>query len=468
MGTKNRDYAVKDIALAHLGRRQVSMAADEMPGLMALRKEYGREKPLAGARIMGSLHMTCETAVLIETLVELGARVRWASSNIFSTNDGAAAAIAQAGIPVFAIKGESLTEYWEFAQKALTWPDGEGPDLIVDDGGDAAVLLHQGYEAEQGKSLDALVATEDGRALKATIKKTLDSDSTFFSRAIKRLRGLSEETTTGVMRLLQLHKEEKLLFPAYNVNDAVTKSKFDNTYGARESLVDAIKRATDIMVAGKSALVCGFGHVGKGAAEALAAHKARVLISEVDPICGLQALMAGYSLVNVEKVLPQVDIIVTATGNKDVITVEHMRQMKDCSILCNIGHFDCEIQMAELNALKGVEREVIKPQTSRYTLPEGHSIYILAEGRLVNLGCATGHPSFVMSTSFTNQVLAQLALWQKKHNIGVFELDKKSDEYVARLHLAKLGGSLTELTSEQANYIGVPQSGPFKENSYRY
>ena len=462
------DYAVKDISQARMGRRLIEMTEDEMPGLMALKSEYGPKKPLKGARIMGSLHMTCETAVLIETLRELGGDIRWASSNIFSTNDAAAAAIAHTGIPVFAIKGESLADYWDFARRAFTWPDGEGPDLIVDDGGDGALFFHQGLAAEkESATLKELDNNDDERALAWAIERALAKDETFFSRAHQRLRGLSEETMAGVMRLLQRNREGKLLVPAYNVNDAVTKSKFDNIYGTRESLVDAIKRATDIMISGKRALVCGFGHVGKGVAEALAAHKARVFISEIDPICGLQALMAGYNLTTVEDVLPQVDIVVTATGNKDVITCDHLSKLKNKAIVCNIGHFDCEIQMNELQE-RAIEREEIKPQVTRYRLPTGCDVYVLAEGRLVNLGCANGHPSFAMSTSFCNQVLAQLKLWQQEHEIDVYELTKKDDEYVASLHLESLGGKLTQLTDTQAKYIGVSAEGPFKEPSYRY
>ncbi|MGC9194743.1 MAG: adenosylhomocysteinase [Syntrophobacteraceae bacterium] len=463
------DFKVKDLALAGYGRREIEMAEHEMPGLMATREKYGPSRPLAGTRIAGSLHMTIQTAVLIETLKVLGADVRWASCNIFSTQDHAAAAIAQTGTPVFAWKGESLEEYWWCTKKALTWPDGSGPNLIVDDGGDATLIIHKGYEAEENPSLlDEPTDNKELQIVNALLKTTLQEDPRFWHRVVSQWRGVSEETTTGVHRLYQMALEGKLLVPAINVNDSVTKSKFDNIYGCRESLVDGIKRATDVMVAGKTAVVCGFGDVGKGSAQALSAHKAQVIITEIDPICALQALMAGYKVMTVEDALPLADIFVTATGNRDVITAEHMIHMKDQAIVCNIGHFDNEIQVDRLNTTPGVEKINIKPQLDKYLFPDGHSIYILAEGRLVNLGCATGHPSFVMSNSFTNQTLAQIDLWTNKREIGVYCLPKELDEEVARLHLTKLGARLTTLKPEQAAYIGVPVQGPFKRDQYRY
>jgi adenosylhomocysteinase len=463
------DYFVKDIKLADWGRKEISIAEKEMPGLMATREKYGPTKPLEGARVMGSLHMTIQTAVLIETLVELGADVRWASCNIFSTQDHAAAAVAAAGIPVFAYKGESLEEYWQFTKRAMTWPDGGGPTLIVDDGGDATLLVHRGYYAEE----DASVVNEptDNKELaivNEVIKKSLSETPDFFHKIVKNIKGVSEETTTGVHRLYQMMEKSELLFPAINVNDSVTKSKFDNIYGCRESLVDGIKRATDVMISGKTALICGYGDVGKGSAESLAGQKAKILVTEIDPICALQACMAGYTVTTVEDALPIADIYVTCTGNCDIITAEHMSKMKDQAIVCNIGHFDNEIQVDALKAWPGIKHTNIKPQVDAYTFPDGHTIYMLAEGRLINLGCATGHPSFVMSNSFTNQTLAQIDLWTKEHEVGVYLLDKKLDEEVAMLHLGKLGAKLTQLTQKQADYIGVPKDGPFKADHYRY
>ncbi len=460
-------YKVADIKLAELGRKLIETEEPEMPGLMQTRAKYGPKKPLAGARIMGSLHMTVETAILIETLKELGADVRWASCNIFSTNDAAAAAIAKTGTPVFAWKGETLAEYWWCTKEAMTWPDGKGPDLIVDDGGDATLLLHLGSRAETDPSAIANPASEEEKALFATIAATLKKSPHWFSRAAANVRGVSEETTTGVHRLYQLEAKGELLFPAVNVNDSVTKSKFDNIYGCRESLVDGIKRATDVMLAGKNAFVCGYGDVGKGCAESLRENHCRVKVSEVDPICALQACMAGFDVCTVQDALKWANIFVTTTGNVDIITAEDMAKMRDQTIVCNIGHFDDEIQVARLMAWPGVKRVNIKPQVDRFTFPDGHSIYLLAEGRLVNLGCATGHPGFVMSNSFTNQCLAQMMLW-KGGVKGVIRLPKTLDEEVARLHLAARGAKLTKLTKRQADYIGVPVNGPFKPDYYRY
>jgi len=463
------DYKVKDIGLADWGRREMAIAEKEMPGLMATRENYGPEKPLQGVRVMGSLHMTIQTAVLIETLVDLGADVRWCSCNIFSTQDHAAAAIAEAGVPVFAWKGETLEEYWWCTKQALTWPDGKGPQLIVDDGGDATLVIHRGYQAEDDPSL--LTRPSDNKELQIIDKLLQETQGVaprFWHDLVSEWKGVSEETTTGVHRLYQMAERGELLVPAINVNDSVTKSKFDNIYGCRESLVDGIKRATDVMISGKIALICGFGDVGKGSAESLAGQRARISVTEIDPICALQACMAGYTVVTVEDALPYADIYVTTTGNKDIITAEHMSRMKDQAIVCNIGHFDNEIQVDALEAWPGVVKETIKPQVDKYTFPDGHSIFLLAEGRLVNLGCATGHPSFVMSNSFTNQVLAQIDLWQNEHEIGVTTLSKKLDEEVARLHLDQLGAKLTTLTQEQAEYIDVPVEGPYKPDWYRY
>ncbi len=463
------EYKIKDIALAAWGRREIEIAEKEMPGLMATRAKYGPAKPFAGARITGSLHMTIQTAVLIETLVDLGADVRWASCNIFSTQDHAAAAIAESGVPVFAWKGESLEEYWWCTQKALTWPDGSGPNLIVDDGGDATLVIHRGHAAEESPELlNEPTGNEELEIVNRLLAEGLKKDSTRWHRIVEQWRGVSEETTTGVHRLYQMHEKGELLVPAINVNDSVTKSKFDNVYGCRESLVDGIKRATDVMISGKIAMICGFGDVGKGSSESLAGQRAQIWVSEIDPICALQACMAGYKVTTVEDALPHADIFVTTTGNFNVITAEHMSRMKDQAIVCNIGHFDNEIQVAALEAWPGVVKTTIKPQVDKFTFPDGHSIYLLAEGRLVNLGCATGHPSFVMSNSFTNQVLAQIDLWQNEHEIGVTTLPKHLDEEVARLHLDKLGAKLTTLTQEQADYIGVPVEGPYKTDWYRY
>lgn len=463
------DYVVADLDLADFGRHEIGMAEHEMPGLMATRRKYGPHKPLAGARVMGSLHMTVQTAVLIETLKELGADVRWASCNIFSTQDHAAAAIAAGGTPVFAFKGETLDEYWEFTKRALTWPDGGGPNLVVDDGGDATLLIHRGYQAEQDPSiLDEPTDNKELAIVNRVIRESLQEDPQFFHRVVEGWKGVSEETTTGVHRLYQMLERGELLVPAINVNDSVTKSKFDNVYGCRHSLIDGINRATDVMISGKIAMICGFGDVGKGSAESLAGQKAQVWVSEVDPICALQAAMAGYKVTTVEDALPYADIYVTATGNRDVITADHMSRMKDQAVICNIGHFDNEIQVAELEGWPGIQRTQIKPQVDAFTFPDGHTIYLLAEGRLVNLGCATGHPSFVMSNSFTNQTLAQIDLWTNPREVGVYVLDKKLDEEVARLHLDKLGAKLTTLTETQAQYLGIAVEGPFKPAHYRY
>ncbi|MBL7219973.1 MAG: adenosylhomocysteinase [Phycisphaerae bacterium] len=463
------DYEVKDISQADFGRIEMSIAEHEMPGLMATRRKYGPDKPLDGARIMGSLHMTIQTAVLIETLKELGADVRWASCNIFSTQDHAAAAIAASGTPVFAWKGETLDEYWDCTLKALTWPGGKGPELIVDDGGDATLMIHRGYAGEENPAiLDEPTGNKELQIVNRVLKGRLAEDPQFWHRAVADWKGVSEETTTGVHRLYQMMEAGKLLAPAINVNDSVTKSKFDNVYGCRESLVDGIKRATDVMVAGKVACVCGYGDVGKGCAETLKNHRARVWVTEIDPICALQACMAGYKVATVEDALAHANIYVTTTGNCDIITAEHMSKMKDQSIVCNIGHFDNEIQVDALREWPGVVHTNIKPGTDMFTFPDGHCIYMLAEGRLVNLGCATGHPSFVMSNSFTNQTLAQIDLWTNQREIGVYCLDKKLDEEVARLHLDQLGAKLTVLSREQADYINVPVEGPYKPDHYRY
>ena len=467
------EYRIKDINLAEFGRRELAIARSEMPGLMAARKKYAPFRPLAGVKIAGSLHMTVQTAVLIETLVELGADVRWASCNIFSTQDHAAAAIAASGIPVFAWKGESLEEYWECTRMALTWPDGSGPDQIVDDGGDATLLIHRGVAVEDDPSLlDAGDRSAESSVVNALLGKMLRDDPGHWHRVAQRVRGVSEETTTGVHRLERMSREKALLFPAINVNDSVTKSKFDNIYGCRHSLTDGIKRALDVMLSGKTVMVCGYGDVGKGCAEAMRNERARVLVSEVDPICALQACMAGFKVCTVEEALPEADCFVTATGNCRIITMDHMRRMKDQAVVCNIGHFDDEIEVGELEKDPGVRKTVIKGSecpVSAFTFPDGHTIYLLAEGRLVNLGCATGHPSFVMSCSFTNQVLAQIDIRNHPERApGVYLLDKKLDEEVARLHLGKLGATLTRLTPEQADYIGVDPDGPYKGENYRY
>jgi len=466
-------HKVADINLADDGRKAIAIAEKEMPGLMVTRNKYGLEKPLAGKRLTGSLHMTIETAVLIETLVELGADVRWASCNIFSTQDHAAAAIAESGVPIYAWKGESLEEYWWCTLQALTFNGNEGPDLIVDDGGDATLLIHKGYELEEyfakhGTAPEITTTVKEEQVVEALLRDVLEKDPMHWHKVVKNIIGVSEETTTGVHRLEHMAKDQTLLFPAYNVNDSVTKSKFDNIYGCRESLADGLKRSMDVMVAGKTVLICGYGDVGRGCVQSMRGYGARVLVTEIDPICALQAAMEGYEVVTVEQAMPETNIFVTATGNRDVITLEHMKAMNDQAIVCNIGHFDNEIQVDKLNEDSSVNREVIKPQVDRYTFDDGHDIYLLAEGRLMNLGCATGHPSFVMSNSFTNQVLAQIALATEKPELGVYMLPKELDEEVARLHLDHLGVTLTELSDEQADYIGVSKSGPYKPDHYRY
>jgi len=462
-------YKVKDISLAEAGRKGIEIAEKEMPGLLSIRKKYSVSRPLKGARITGSLHMTIETAVLIETLRELGADVRWASCNIFSTQDHAAAAIAAAGIPIFAWKGETLEEYWWCTAQALSFPGGKGPNLIVDDGGDASLLVHKGYKAEKDHSLlDVKPGNREEGIITDTLKKILAEDPQKWHRTVKEMEGISEETTTGVHRLYQMMEAGELLVPAINVNDSVTKSKFDNLYGCRESLADGIKRATDVMIAGKVVVVCGYGDVGKGSARSMRAYGARVIVTEIDPICALQAAMEGFEVKTVEDTLPEGNIFVTATGNRDIITIDHMEKMKDQAIVCNIGHFDNEIQVDKLNSYKNIKKINIKPQVDKYLFPDGHAIYLLAEGRLVNLGCATGHPSFVMSNSFSNQTLAQIDLWTKDYEIGVYRLPKYLDEEVARLHLAQLGVNLTKLTAAQAEYIDVPAEGPYKPEHYRY
>lgn len=465
------DYKVADMSLAEWGRKEISVAEHEMPGLMAIRRKYAADKPLDGVRITGSLHMTIQTAVLIETLAELGADVRWASCNIFSTQDHAAAAIAAAGTPVFAWKGETLEEFWWCTYQAVSFPGGLGPQLIVDDGGDATLLLHKGYELEKGDTwVDSPSGNHEEQVIKDLLKEVHAEFPTRFADMVSEWRGVSEETTTGVHRLLKMKQEGRLLVPAINVNDSVTKSKFDNLYGCRESLADGIKRATDVMMAGKVAVVCGFGDVGKGSAQSLRGLGARVIVTEVDPINALQAAVEGYQVTTVEDTLGIADIYVTATGNVDIITLEHMKQMKDQAIVCNIGHFDNEIQLDMLNAAPGVTKINIKPQVDQYTFEDGHQIFMLAEGRLVNLGCATGHPSFVMSASFSNQVLAQLDLWKnrEKNTVEVKTLPKALDEEVARLHLDKIGVKLTQLSTKQAEYIDVSTEGPFKPEHYRY
>ena len=462
-------YKVADMDLADFGRKEIELSEKEMPGLMALREKYGKEKPLKGARIMGSLHMTIQTAVLIETLVELGAEVRWCSCNIFSTQDHAAAAIAAAGVPVFAWKGETLEEYWWCTLQALTFEGHKGPNVIVDDGGDATLMIHVGAAAEKNASvLDKPASGEDELRLYEILKGVLKEDNGIWGRMVPEIRGVSEETTTGVHRLYQMMEKGELLFPAFNVNDSVTKSKFDNLYGCRESLADGIKRATDIMLAGKVVCVCGYGDVGKGCARSMRAYGARVVITEIDPICALQASMEGFEVLTVEDALPFADVYVTTTGNCDIIRMEHMVAMKDSAIVCNIGHFDNEIQVDKLKHFDGIKCVNIKPQVDKYVFPDGHSILLLADGRLINLGCATGHPSFVMSNSFTNQTLAQIELFTKKYEVGVYRLPKHLDEEVARLHLDKLGVKLTKLTQKQADYIGVPVDGPYKAEHYRY
>jgi len=466
-------HKIADINLADDGRKAIVIAEKEMPGLMVTRKKYGLEKPLAGKRLTGSLHMTIETAVLIETLVELGADVRWASCNIFSTQDHAAAAIAESGVPVYAWKGESLEEYWWCTLQALTFNGNEGPDLIVDDGGDATLFIHKGYELEEhfakhGTAPEITTTVKEEQVIESLLREVLEKDPMHWHKVAKNIIGVSEETTTGVHRLEQMAKDQTLLFPAYNVNDSVTKSKFDNIYGCRESLADGLKRSMDVMVAGKTVLICGYGDVGRGCVQSMRGYGARVLVTEIDPICALQAAMEGYEVVTIEQAIPETNIFVSATGNRDVITLEHMKAMNDQAIVCNIGHFDNEIQVDKLNEDSSVNKEVIKPQVDRYTFDDGHDIYLLAEGRLMNLGCATGHPSFVMSNSFTNQVLAQIALATEKPELGVYMLPKELDEEVARLHLDHLGVTLTELSDEQADYIGVSKTGPYKPDHYRY
>ena len=470
-GKPTNDFKVRDLSLAEWGRKTIEVSEHEMPGLMAIRAKYGPLQPLKGVRVTGSLHMTIETAILIETLAKLGASVRWASCNIFSTQDHAAAAIAAAGIPVFAWKGETLEEYWDLTLCALTHPGNKGPQLIVDDGGDATLLIHKGYELENGSDwVNTKSGSHEEQVIKNLLKRVLQERPGFWHEVVKDWKGVSEETTTGVHRLYQMLEQGKLLVPAINVNDSVTKSKFDNLYGCRESLADGIKRATDVMVAGKVACVCGYGDVGKGSAHSLRGFGARVIVTEIDPINALQAAMEGFQVTTVEDTLGEADIYVTTTGNKDIITLEHMSKMKDQAIVCNIGHFDNEIQVDRLNQAKGVKKLNIKPQVDKYTFAGGNSIYMLAEGRLVNLGCATGHPSFVMSNSFTNQCLAQLDLWasRQSNKIGVYRLPKKLDEEVARLHLEKIGVKLTKLTKDQAAYLGVPVEGPYKPEHYRY
>ena len=467
--TETLPYKVADIGLAEFGRKEIEIAEKEMPGLMSIRKKHAGEKPLKGARVVGSLHMTIQTAVLIETLADLGADVRWASCNIFSTQDHAAAAIAAAGIPVFAWKGETLEEYWWCTAQALTFPGGNGPNLIVDDGGDATLLIHKGFEAESDASvLDVKASSKEEEVIYVTLKGILAEDAGKWGRMVPYIKGVSEETTTGVHRLYQMMEQGKLLFPALNVNDSLTKSKFDNLYGCRESLADGIKRATDVMVAGKVVVVAGYGDVGKGCAYSMKSYGARVIVTEIDPICALQAAMEGFEVNTMEEAVKQGNIFVTTTGNKDVITGEHMASMKDQAIVCNIGHFDNEIQVEKLENWPGINRVNIKPQVDKYLYEDGHAIFLLAEGRLVNLGCATGHPSFVMSNSFSNQTLAQLELWKNDYKTDVYMLPKHLDEEVARLHLEQLGVKLTKLTPEQAEYLGVNVEGPYKPEHYRY
>ena len=468
----NQDFKVADMSLATFGRKEIELAEHEMPGLMALRKEYAAKKPLAGAKITGSLHMTIQTAVLIETLLELGADVRWCSCNIFSTQDHAAAALAERRFPVFAWKGETLEEYWWCTLQALTWPDGSGPTILLDDGGDATLLVHKGVEFNKSGKVPSPDSTEveEMQIILKLLAAEQKRDGQRWTRIAKDIIGVSEETTTGVHRLYQMQEAGTLLFPAINVNDSVTKSKFDNLYGCRHSLVDGIMRATDVMLAGKVAVVCGYGDVGKGCAQSLRGQGCRVIVTEIDPICALQAAMEGYQVLPIEDVVQTADMFITATGNLDIITVEHMKKMKHNGIVGNIGHFDNEIDMAGLKKVQGVKRIDIKPQVDEWKFPDGHSIIVLAEGRLLNLGCATGHPSFVMSNSFSNQVIAQIELWQnhKKYEKKVYTLPKHLDEKVARLHLTKLGAKLTKLTKPQADYLGIPADGPFKSEHYRY
>lgn len=468
--TQTDNYKISDLSLAEFGRKEIQIAEKEMPGLMAIREKYAATKPLNGVKIMGSLHMTIQTAVLIETLAALGAQVRWASCNIFSTQDHAAAAIAQAGIPVFAWKGENLEEYWWCTERALDF-NNAGPDLIVDDGGDATMMVHIGVEIEKDPSRldkDYSNKEQDYQELIKRLKIEYQKNPNRWTTVAKNIKGVSEETTTGVHRLYQMEKEGKLLFPAINVNDSVTKSKFDNIFGCRHSIVDGLNRAMDVMLGGKTAVVCGFGDVGKGCAQALRGQGCRVIVTEIDPICALQAAVEGYEVTTVEDTLGRADIYVTTTGNRDIIRLEHMEKMKDQAIVCNIGHFDNEIQVEPLNQRADIEKTNIKPQVDKYKFNDGHEIFLLAEGRLVNLGCATGHPSFVMSNSFSNQVLAQLDLWQKNYEVGVYRLAKELDEEVARLHLEKIGVKLTKMTPEQANYLGVDIAGPYKPDHYRY
>ena len=468
---RTQDYKVADIGLADFGKKEIGIAEKEMPGLMAIREKYAPSKPFAGVRITGSLHMTVQTAVLIETLEDLGARVRWASCNIFSTQDHAAAAIANSGVSVFAWKGESLEDYWWCTYRALSHPDGKGPQLVVDDGGDATLLIHKGYELEEGSDwAKTKSANREEQVIKDLLLEVQRENPFRWHEIVKEWRGVSEETTTGVHRLYKMHQEKRLLVPAINVNDSVTKSKFDNLYGCRHSLVDGLNRALDVMIAGKVAVVCGYGDVGKGCAQSLRGQGARVIITEIDPINALQAAMEGYEVTTIEDTLGRGDIYIAATGNVDVIKLEHIERMKDQAIVANIGHFDNEVQVEALNSAKGVKRTNIKPQVDKYSFPDGHEIFLLAEGRLVNLGCATGHPSFVMSNSFSNQVLAQLDLWKNRdtYKAGVYVLSKKLDEEVARLHLNKIGVKLTKLSKEQADYLGVPMDGPYKSEHYRY
>ena len=469
--TQTNDYKVADISLADWGRREISIAEKEMPGLMAIREKYAPKKPLRGVRVTGSLHMTIQTAVLIETLVDLGADVRWASCNIFSTQDHAAAAIAKAGVPVFAWKGESLAEYWWCTNQAISFPGGQGPQLVVDDGGDVTLLIHKGYQLEEGSDwAKSASASKEEQCIKDLLLEVQRDNPFRWHELVKEWRGVSEETTTGVHRLYKMQQQNQLLVPAINVNDSVTKSKFDNLYGCRHSLVDGLNRALDVMIAGKVAVICGYGDVGKGCAQSLRGQGARVVITEIDPINALQAAMEGFEVTTIEETLGRGDIYVTTTGNIDVITLAHMERMKDQAIVANIGHFDNEIQVDPLNDRKDIKRTSIKPQVDKYTFSDGHEIFILAEGRLVNLGCATGHPSFVMSNSFSNQVLAQLDLWRNKetYKVGVYVLSKQLDEEVARLHLQKIGVKLTKLTEKQAEYLGVPIEGPYKSEHYRY